>query len=74
MCCVWSEFSEFSEYSELADMACRVPTTLSITNSFPFIRLRSSSYASPFSVPQYTWHCVLKPASIKALRMASTCS
>ena len=74
MCCVWSEFSEYSEYSELADTAAVSLPRSRLLTVFPFIRLRSSSYASPFSVPQYTWHCVLKPASIKALRMASTCS
>lgn len=30
-----SERADGSEYSELADTACRVPTTLSLTNSFP---------------------------------------
>ena len=55
MCCVWSEYSEYSEYSgyseysELADTACRVPTTLSLTNSFPLyspslIKLRKSVF------------------------------
>ena len=36
------EYSEYSEYSELADTACRVPTTLSLTNSFPLSVQRST--------------------------------
>ena len=37
-----AEYSEYSEYSELADTACRVPTTLSLTNSFPLSVQRST--------------------------------
>lgn len=37
-----AEGAEYSEYSELADTACRVPTTLSLTNSFPLSVQRST--------------------------------
>ena len=37
-----AEYSEYSEYSELADTACRVPITLSLTNSFPLSVQRST--------------------------------
>lgn len=38
----YSEYSEYSEFSELADTACRVPTTLSLTNSFHLSVQRST--------------------------------
>ena len=37
-----AEYSEYSEFSELADTACCVPTTLSLTNSFPLSVQRST--------------------------------
>lgn len=39
--------SEYSGFSELADTACRVPTTLSLTNSFPLSVFRFPFLSTP---------------------------